>query len=179
MPNEDAKGDICMPGMTPRKVVLALLYAPGKTGAMEPISGITRFEKMLFLLTSNKFRDVFNDLDYAADNFGPYSGTLVDLLENLSDLDLIEKEKGKIIDVADEANSYDGRTIPDVYRLTDYGSALAESIFNSLSGEERREITQMKSDLNSMSLDALLGYVYNTVDAKWLENSHIREAYTY
>ncbi|MDP6046631.1 MAG: hypothetical protein QGG25_13565, partial [Phycisphaerae bacterium] len=33
-------------------VLIVLLYAPGKTGTSEPINGITRLQKLMFLIKS-------------------------------------------------------------------------------------------------------------------------------
>ncbi len=161
-----------------RKLILALLYAEGKAGEKEPIEGITRMEKLVFLLTNEDFKEVFGELNYKADNYGPFSDRLVDQLENLVDLKLIEKSKGRNLELADEFNyNFTDVKIPDKFSLTFYGEALAKKIFTDLTDEERKKFIDIKEKFNSIPLDALLSYIYNTVPSKYLKNSRIKEKY--
>lgn len=161
-----------------RKLILALLYVPGKSKDKEPVEGITRMEKMIFLLTSDHFRDIFSELNYKPDNFGPFSDKLADQIENLVDLKLISRSKGKNPELADEFNYYYTETkIPDKFELTMYGEALAKEIFAQLTDEERNKIIHVKEKFNTIPLDALLSFLYNTISEEWLEHSKIKDKY--
>ncbi len=166
--------------LSERKLILALLYADGKNGPKEEIEGITRFEKLIFLLTNSYYIELLENLNYKADNFGPYSDRLVDNIENLKDLKLIEIKTGKNKELADEFKNYNSRyqNMPDIFKLSIYGGVLAKKIFSELSEEDKKRIVDVKKKFNSIPLDSLLGYVYNNVDEnRWLKNSEIKDKY--
>jgi len=158
--------------LSSKKLILALLYAPGLKGEKEPIEGITKVQKLIFLLTNKEFTDeifysISNELHYKPDNFGPFSDKLSDQIENLVDMQLVKKVRGKYPDLADEFNYYySGEKIPDKFELTKYGEVLAKNIFEHLKEEEKKKISTIKKEFNSISLDALLSYVYNKSDKK-------------
>jgi len=136
-------------------------------------------EKMIFIITNDYFKNIFEELKYRADNFGPYSDKLNDQIENLIDLKLIEKKKGEHAELADEFNaSYNYRmSIPDKYSLTIFGEALAKDIFGKLNEESKNQIVITKNKFNSMPLDGLLSFVYNSAPPEYLEKSKIKERY--
>ena len=163
--------------LSSKKLILAFLYASGKTGEKEPVTGITRLEKMIFLLTKKEFDSIFNELDYRPDRFGPYSDKLADQIENLCDLKLIKKTVVNNQDAADELNYYGDIVHPYKFELTKYGEVIAKNVYQNLSPQERIRLTEIKKKFNSKSLHTLLSFVYNTVDEKWLKKSEIKDKY--
>ena len=74
-------------------VLLALLYAPGitkKTG--EPVRGITRLQKLLFLLwkEGDFYRAIPNLYGFEAYDFGPCMDDLYDDIDFAQDIGLIQ-----------------------------------------------------------------------------------------
>lgn len=163
--------------ISPRKLILALIYAPSKHGESESIEGITRMEKMMFLLTSEHFNTVFKELNYKGDNFGPFSDRLVDQIENLVDLKLIERTKSSSPDLADEFVYFSDAKIPDKFQLTKYGEVIAKKFFDELSDDDKKRIIGIKKRFNSIPLDSLLYFVYNNVPKEYLDNSRIKGKY--
>src|SRR2546428_10866699 len=84
-----------MPIESGADLVMALLYAPGGTGKVgEEIRGITRLEKLVFLLLKvvgfeSRTR---GELSYKAYDYGPYSGELIDILQALKGEGLLQSE---------------------------------------------------------------------------------------
>ena len=136
-------------------------------------------EKLMFLLTSEHFNDIFMGLGYKADNFGPYSDKLADQLENLVDLKLIERKNGDSNDIADELidNNYYYQKNITKYKLNKYGEVVAKKIFNELTDQDKKNIIGIKNKFNSIPLDSLLGFVYNNIPKEYLLNSKIKDKY--
>ena len=163
-----------MPIESGADLIIALLYAPGNTGKpSEEIRGITRLEKLLFLLL--KEADFENktggELVYEAYDFGPYSGEVVDILDAL-------KADGLVAGRVEELQSYsevvDGlmvsgryeesaaekpRTV-EIYALTERGKWVGDALFTGLAPEERRALQSIKKRFNAIELNELLEYVY-------------------
>lgn len=75
-----------------RELLLLLLYARGSTGKQyEPITGVTRMQKFLYLLKREQKIDKFssNFFNFEAYKFGPYTSQLYDDLAFLQNLQFI------------------------------------------------------------------------------------------
>ncbi len=86
-------------------VLLVLLYAPGISGkTSEPMCGITRLQKLLFLLwKEGRFYEDIPDLyNFKAYDFGPCMDDLYDDLEFAEDIGLIA------INEVPSGNEYEG-----------------------------------------------------------------------
>lgn len=76
-----------------RELLVLLLYAPGTKGAeMEPIVGVTRLQKLLYLLKREYEIDKVssNYFSFEPYKFGPYSSQLYDDIAFLENLEFIE-----------------------------------------------------------------------------------------
>ena len=65
-------------------ILIVLLYSKGRFGVLnEPIEGITRLDKIMFLLSGDeRFKSIINQgYTFEADNFGPFAPELFDDLE--------------------------------------------------------------------------------------------------
>ena len=160
--------------------LMALLYAPGATGKPgEEIRGITRFEKLLFLLAKETVfqRYLSKDFEFEAYDYGPFSVEVFDHLEALQDANLIET---RIIESKHRTESFDALEIEsdiitddslfdmlrddtkklNIYKLTTNGMTVAKTLYESLIEEERRQLREIKTRFNSMPLHRLLRYIY-------------------
>jgi len=163
-----------MPIESAADLIVALLYSPGKSDQPgEEVRGITRLEKLVFLLLKEaRFeRQLGDEFSFEAYDFGPYSGTVIDVLDALRGEDLVRAtkiESASLKEVADGliaaqvAGEVEGAPPKTVllYGLTDRGKRVGQAVFQSLSREEREALNSLKSRYNSMNLSDLLEYVY-------------------
>jgi len=168
-----SKGTPASPIETGLDVVLALLYAPGVSGhEAEPVRGVTRLQKLLFLLWKEgafyeEVRDLYGFRPY---DFGPCMDDLYDDLDFAEDIGLIS------IQEVPSGNEYEGgdedaflrdfgiklvkRPTRRDFALTEVGREAAKEIYDSLEEEGRQRLDQIKRRFNSMPFFDLLRYVY-------------------
>ncbi|MBU4373405.1 MAG: hypothetical protein KJ714_02985 [Euryarchaeota archaeon] len=160
-----------MPINSGMKLLVALLYAKGVSGKInEPIRGITRLEKLVFLLQKEgKFKEFY---EFEAYDYGPWSGDIHDDIETLEEgkLAKIQTEKVKVFaEVSDEKECVEHETFDEesayptevkLYSLSDNGLRAGEKVFEQLTLEERQKILEIKRKYNSIPLVDLLKYVY-------------------
>ena len=155
-------------------VLLTLLYAPGNSNKYrEPIKGITRLEKLMFLLSRETSLKEIITRNYAFDayDYGPFSNEILDDIEALKSSNILKEisysgEKLEYIDLQEsEMNVYeDISSIPSFkrYELTEKGEVIGKFLFDSLSDSQRNELIKIKKIYNSLPIKELLSYVYNT-----------------
>jgi hypothetical protein len=155
-------------------VLLALLHARGASGKEnEPILGITRLQKLLFLLwKEGDFYKAVPDLyNFKAYDFGPCMDDLYDDLEFTESIGLVivdESAEASEFDNADEAafmRSF-GLRMPRPknrrdYSLTKSGIEASTDLFSDLSNPDIESIEKIKRRFNKMPFFDLLRYVYN------------------
>lgn len=167
----------------------------------EGVEGITRLQKLLFLLDREEgVRPVDDGFDFTAYRAGPYSRKLYDDLEFLENLGLIESESGsdatdaevEEIDLLDfegllgdgaegsGGEVTDGMGASDAYkerrfRLTEKGRArVVELLASDRTKEIEGAIRRIRSRFGSHSLSDLLYYVYKKYPEMAVE-SEIRD----
>lgn len=169
-----------------RALLLLLIGCPGPRGqAGEPIFGITRLQKLLFLLEKeyNIAEILDSTYDFEAWRFGPYTPELYDDLEFLENLGLIEaREFGpqtlheqweedyldKQVYLSqreeDETDKYQGKA----FKLSDPdGHEKYQQLQNMLQSEGvelqklMSAIREVKSAYGEMPLRSLISHVYN------------------
>lgn len=160
-----------MPLKSGMDLLVALLYAPGasdETG--ERIRGITRLEKLVFLiLEEGGLKDRLRDYRYEPYELGPYSREVVDYLETLKGLNLVavtreafESHKETLDAVAAtgslEAVGEPGKV--EIYELTGNGRKVGKALFDGLNPQERGAIVKIKKQFNTLPLPELLKLVY-------------------
>lgn len=170
-----------------RRDVELLLLGAGPEGVLEGISGITRFQKLLFLLEQEEnVVPSGTGFDFAAYKAGPYSAHLYDDLEMLENLGLIEtevtaeatEEEAAEIDMLDfeelmgegaddaEGAGVDGLAAADAYeerrfRLTDDGTKRVRQLLERDDYKPvEGAIRRIRSKYGHYSLSDLLYYVY-------------------
>lgn len=182
--------------LTRRILLLMLLAAPGATGRpAEPVHGITRMEKLAFLLENLLLeRRLVKDalFGFEAYDFGPFSSQVYGDLEFLSQQGLVvapvapaetdeivetESAEGAMLEVASIPR--DGFAEP-VFVLTDKGQALVERKLKPLMSRDpavRQAYSlarQLKEAFGQKPLNRLVSYVY-TKYPDYARNSTIRE----
>lgn len=165
-----------MPIKSAADLLLLLLYAKGSTGEYnEVIPGITRLEKLMYLLLKEGgFEEILkNDIHFEAYDFGPYSSEVYDLLEAFREMDIVNIRTERydtfreVIDellyreLEDQPIISKGRVM-EVYSLThDNGIKLIEALKEKrITEEDIRIVERIKSKYNGLNLDDLLRYVY-------------------
>jgi hypothetical protein len=159
-------------------VLLLLLYAPQNGEKNAQISGITRLDKLMFILSkTEEFEYLFEgDYIFIPYNFGPFATELLDDLEALIAEDVIERVKSD--EQYDSSSTRDAEVIDeetgelpdkeiswnmysyDLYNLTSKGMLIASKLWDCTTDNQRERISSVKRIFNSMSLTSLLRYVY-------------------
>jgi uncharacterized protein len=185
-----------------KDLLLTLLYLPGVSSEInESINGRTRITKMFFLFDKEifkKFDDfkITNMPEFFAYNYGPFSKDLLDdirffctmgfIQEESLDDDMSEPEMEEYcFDIINDDIGY-GEEIDTCkvgiqkevsYTLTNKGiKYVKENIINKLSSEQIALLSQFKSKINELPLDAILEYVYNKYPES-AEKSKIKKKY--
>jgi DNA-binding PadR family transcriptional regulator len=126
---------------------VALLYVDRQ----KSIEGITRFQKLIFLLDEETDLDV--GYDFRPDNYGPFSPELYNVIETLEDRDLVNRE----------VKHTRGGNEKFVYSLTESGRKVAKRVLER--EDDVKEVfdaaQEVKQKHNDQSLERLLRYVYN------------------
>jgi uncharacterized protein YwgA len=154
-------------------LMLALLYAPGKVSTPgEPIDGITRLQKFLFLLKQGTGPKTLvaqaKEYDYRPYKMGPFSEEVREDLKILQSAGLLRTEKLEYLltDDADrslEDADRDGtvrRVESNRFILTSEGLRAGEDLWCGMSATEREGLVEFKKFFNSLSLRQLLIFVY-------------------
>jgi len=173
-------------------LLLVLLFAPGSDeGEGEPIEGITRLQKLIFLLNQGKgpgsLVEIAKEYNYKAYKMGPYTSSLREDLDLLVSLGLIGTERLRYMISDDQDDSEDDVDDPDYkqerkYRriesqkffLTEKGKEAGGELWNNLSLKDRRGLKEFKEFFCSLTLRQLLIFVYDQFP-KFTVKSEIKE----
>lgn len=166
------------------ELLLSLLYA-GEDYNYEnqqstEIEGITRLEKLLFLLKNEK-NFLLNvskedDFNFFAFRMGPWTNEVYDEVDFLDSLGFLEKEVENKSIPSDKASidelfsnsildKYQKDNVSNInntekFRLTDKGRKKGLEIWNRIDDEEKKNIIDIKRKFNKMNLTQFLRYVY-------------------
>ena len=170
-------------------LILLILAAPTSMPSLKnKICGITRLEKMIFLLQeetdiSQVLAELFTFEPY---DFGPYSSQIYDSIELLKSLDFVREERvhtGSSFDLL-ETRSF---TVPEGvdeeayernFILTERGKKVANLLITRLSEGQKEKFTSIKEKYGRLPLSQLIRYVYRTYP-EFAERSKIRGRYLY
>lgn len=117
-----------------QKIIVLLFSA----NSFEPIRGKTWYQKELFLVAENIPR-LIEETDFEEDLLGPYSELADNELKQLRIERIVEKRR---------------------LRLTPFGRKLAELFESKASKNLLQLISEIKSFLNNLTYDELLGFIY-------------------
>ncbi|MDE0498622.1 MAG: hypothetical protein OXH86_14840 [Acidimicrobiaceae bacterium] len=154
-------------------LVVLLMGAPSKVPALQNrIEGITRLEKLVFLLErESSFGNILTeDTEFKPYNFGPFSANVYKAVNYLSAYGLIE-DSAKIADSREDSWEQirvidDGHADPyatRVFALTDLGVEYYAALMEGLDDSTRRidELRKFKHQYAALPLRQLIRYVYN------------------
>lgn len=119
-----------------QKVAVLLLGAEKS----KPIKGKVWFQKELFLIAQN-IPELEEEAEFEADFIGPYSEIADEELDHLRIEGIVAKEKEK---------------------LTPMGEVVKTRLERKFSSDTKQFISEMKSFLNDLTKDELLGFIYYT-----------------
>ena len=117
-----------------QKIVVLLFSA----NSFQPIRGKTWYQKELFLVAENIPR-LIEETDFEEDLLGPYSELADNELEQLRTEGIVEKRR---------------------LELTPFGRKLAKLLESKASKNLLQLISEIKSFLNNLTYDELLGFIY-------------------
>ncbi len=190
-----------MPTVSRRNMILLTLGTNPDGGVAEGVGGITRLQKLLYLLEKEENLTPTEDgFDFAAYNYGPYSASLYDDLEWLENFGLIESEvtaeateaEAAEVDLLDfdellgdgaeptDDGSADGLGGPDAleerrFIITKDGAERIKSLIKSGEYDPVVDgIRRVKGKYGKYSLSELLHYVYKKFPEMTVE-SEIKE----
>lgn len=156
--------------------IVLLLGSPGDPGMPAgEIKGITRLEKMIFLLeretSSSKWLQ--QEADFEAYNFGPFSQKIYQAVDTLAAAELIEDSSSLAPDSSDSweqreviggragsgagGNPYTTRD----FHLTERGWRYFQALKQEMTKESLDELAEFKSRFAYLPLRQLIRYVYS------------------
>ena len=160
-------------------LLITLLYTPDREGISKPIEGITRLQKLMFLLQQRaKYAprdlvDLAGKYQYEAYKMGPYAKRLNQDLEELESAGIVVTERldywlpddmdGPVEDdtIFDSTTPPRKRVQSSRYALSnDFGREVGQELWESLAPKQRKELSDFKHFFNSLSLRQLLIFTY-------------------
>lgn len=165
-------------------IVLLIGSDPGPKEKAGEIRGITRLEKLVFLLEKEtKAGSLMTEkADFEAYNFGPFSQKVYQALNTLSAAGLVRDTAEKSASNEDQYEvsqvvGMDAAPAPYATRdfeLTDVGREYYQALVSELPKEAVEEVTHLRRKFAGWSLRQLVRYVYERHD-DYTVNSLIRE----
>lgn len=150
-------------------LILLLLAAPTRwSEAEDRINGITRLEKLLFLIDQECEHDtaIRNPFEFIAYHYGPYSREVYEAVELLEEAELVREDRAFTDSDLDRAEEllYSDMTTEISYErqffLTDKGKIVAEYLAGSHPQLQRR-IERIKNQYAGLTLQNLIFHVYS------------------
>ena len=174
-------------------LTLLLLYAKGSSGKLcEPITGITRLTKLIFLLEIET--GVSNDFNFVAYKVGQYTNELNPVIEFLTTFPTpsspllnadggtaiyegVNPEQSKYVSdlvSPDDSAQQIAKEVNKTFTLTKKGELVAEQIWNGQTDKTQRALEFIKTKYGRLPLKDLLRYVY-TKYPDMTEKSEIKD----
>lgn len=185
---EEGADVVNQPAIEIDDAVILLLGVPSETSKLQGrLQGITRLEKMIFLLEreTNLSAYLTEDANFVAYNFGPFSPKVYQEVETLAAAGLLldsatpaddtadSWEWFAAIDAAQDARPGDAYTTR-AFALTDLGLRYYEILAGQLPAKTMDELASFKDRFGGVSLRQLVRYVYENYP-DYTERSLIRE----
>lgn len=169
-----------------KDLLLCFLFSPGvKSSVNEPIVGRTKITKMMFLFEKEIQQAFFSDSieitfpQFEAYNYGPFSKELLENISFFQSIGMIIAEETTIplsaadkieCSVFDEEDDWAEAQFDESmeehfecsYKLSQKGEQyVKEQLWDLFSDKQKNGLQVFKAQINRISLDALLRYVYN------------------
>jgi len=159
-------------------LVLLILGAPTDVvAAQDRIEGITRLEKLAFLLErESEFHSAAqiasDHLDFRAYHYGPYTRELYDAVDFLAAIGLITEsaratnsrlEQAEEMEATDAAEFGAGEGAPyteKIVKLTDKGRYVSKVLADRVGSDAVAQVTELKNRFAGLPLRVLLQHVY-------------------
>ncbi|RKR74751.1 hypothetical protein [Frondihabitans australicus] len=165
--------------------IVLLLGAGVEPGGKARIQGVTRLEKLIFLLEKETHsRDWLDeDAGFVAYNFGPFSRKVYDAVETLAAAGIV-KDSAKF--APDDMDTWEEREVlgkaPDQnypyttrdFELTERGWRYFAALENEMKPDALKELKSFKSRFATLPLRQLVRYVYQRYE-EFTTKSLIRE----
>lgn len=184
-----------MTSLDPSDLVLLILGAPsGDPDQADRCAGITRLEKLAFLVENSAFSKYSETpaepLQFQPYHYGPYTRELYDAIDLLTGIDLVREQRAKTdtsLDVAEELRALEGSELgagsadpsrpyeERVFELTEKGRYVAQVIAKRVGERAVNEVSRIKDEYGSLPLRQLLRTVYRQYP-EMASKSRIREA---
>jgi hypothetical protein len=128
-------------------VIIALLSVEGSSGKQgEPVNGIVRLTKELFLLSRTPaFHDQFKGVRFERDNYGPFSDAIDTAIDEL---------------VARELITMTGKD-PYQFHPTIRGIRCGKAVIGKMNNEQIANLIDVKRNFNSLPLSEILKRIYS------------------
>jgi uncharacterized protein YwgA len=176
-----------------KDLLLSFLYSPGQTDNVnEPILGRTRIMKMMFLFREEMQADFLEDNESAnihefkAYYYGPYSDEVFEDIKifqgigfieaNMTAIPLGNQDEIKIEDEIEDETEDETEDDNDggmngnyekSYTLSANGKRyVRDEVWKNFSDNQRKILKKFKRQINSVSLNTLLDYVYKNYPEK-------------
>lgn len=153
-------------------LIIVLLYAPGSTGKLaEPIAGITRLQKLVFLLKQGEGPEAVvesaREFNYKPFKMGPFSQELYRDLDVLKSLGLVRTRRLEYLitddddpEAADEGEPQPRMVESTLFELSERGINAGRDLMDGLKRRDRDGLIEFKKFFNAISLRQLLIFVY-------------------
>jgi hypothetical protein len=163
-------------------VIVLLLGAPGGPQAPGDLDGVTRLEKLVFLLEhETPVRSWVTEVaDFRSHKFGPFSAKIYRAVDILSAYELLRdsasvsnstEDRWEAVNVlGDELDPYTTRT----FQLTDRGKKYYAALIAELPSNAESLLTEFKDRFASLPLRQLVRYVYERYP-EFTDKSEIRD----
>lgn len=154
------------------------------------VDGVTRLEKLLFLLQEEEpFKrfaaEVEKPFTFEPYHYGPYSKQVYDAVDFLKSMQLLRERRVDVstgLDLSEESAvfglediSEEDLNVERQFTLTDDGKAVAKLLSTRISDPGKELLTELKDRFGRMPLRQLLRYVYSN-HPDYAEKSRIRAA---
>lgn len=163
-------------------VIVLLLGAPGGSDDVGHLDGVTRLEKLVFLLErETPVRSWITEAaDFRSDRFGPFSAKIYQAVEKLSNAGLLldsaqvadnEEDRWESVNLlGDEPDPYTTRT----FELTDRGMRYYRALIELLPQTAEETLRSFKERFGTLPLRQLVRYVYERYP-EFTDKSEIRD----
>jgi uncharacterized protein len=170
------------PNIETDDLIVLLLGAPGPPQAAGRIEGVTRLEKLAFLLEMERKPSWLTErAEFASDNFGPFSSKLYSAADTLAAAELILDSNTLSASTEDswEAKNIIGETADPYatrnFELTERGQRYYQALISELPEGVEVQLSEFKTRFAALPLRQLIRYVYERYP-EYTDNSIIRDS---
>ena len=178
----------------PEDIILLLLEANHKLLGKEELSGITRLEKILFLLQKEtSFEKVASFYNFMPLNFGPFSKEVYEAIEFLEGCELIQVRDrvhssyyanvGEILllqeisegEVTEATTGDDAGVTEKLFSLTKDGHTVAQKLREAIEKRRPKDIEELYGIIRrygNLPLNQLIRYVYRRYPEMTVKSVH-------